>query len=200
MAESDIFIVPQDQVAHTSMVVVTDFEKRRGYQFDAVTRYDTRRTYKPTKHSVPSGSKITDHVTKEPIAFRLVGVLTPYNVLATSGAAAALFGAFGGDTVTDALAAAGESALERTRRNRDQLIQYADEFTLLTVMGGEFQHANMIITSISDPKTVGIGDSYELTVSFREIRVPRSSSTLEPVVSDDAMRAGFRPLKEIAGR
>ena len=201
MAESDIFIVPQDQTLSEGKVVVTDFQKRRGYRFDAVIRYRTRRTYKATRHSVPSGAAITDHVSKNPIDFQLVGFLTPYNVITNVGTGIAFTSASGGATsLSGFLERGAESALELARRNRDQLTQLADEFTLLTVMGDEFQHANMVITSIDDPKTVAMGDSYQLTVSFKQIRIPRSSSKVEPLVSDDAMRAGFRSLREIAGR
>lgn len=192
MAESDIYIVPQDQTVHTSLVNLSEAQQLAGYRFDAVLRYITRRRYKPTKHSVPSGSRITDHVSTEPIAFQLVGVLTPYNV------------SLGGvpiDTASvEVLDDIANSALELTRRKRDQFIQFADEKTLLTVVGDEFGHANMIITSISDPKTVGIGDSYELTVGFGQIRVPLSSTRLTTLVSEDADKLGSRSLREIAGR
>ena len=66
------------------MFVVSAAQQGSGYEFDAVTRYDTRRRYKPTRHSVPSGSSITDHVSKEPIVFRLVGVLTRADVIQQS--------------------------------------------------------------------------------------------------------------------
>ncbi len=201
MAETDIFIVPQDQTLNESKVVVTDFQKRRGYTFDAVIRYRTRRTYKVTRHSVPAGAAITDHVSKNPIEFQLVGFLTPYNVVSLAGSGTAFASAAGGVTsLSRVLERGAATALELARRNRDQLVQLADNFTLLTVMGDEFQHANMMITSVDDPKTVALGDSYQLTVSFKQIRIPRSSSKVDPIVSDDAMKAGFRPLKEIAGR
>lgn len=198
MSESDIFIIPQDQFIHTSLVVVSEAQQLSGYQFDAVTRYRTRRTYKPTRHSVPSGSNITDHVSKKPVKFQLVGVLTPYNVLTTASATVALSNPLEIDL--DVIDDAANSALELARRNRDQLVQYADEITLLTVMGDEFQHANMIITSIDDPKTPAHGDSYELTVSFEQIRVPLSSSRIAPVTSEDADKLGSRSLKDLAGR
>ncbi len=197
MAESDIFIIPQDQTVHTSLVNVTEAQQLSGYQFDAVTRYRTRRRYKPTRHSVPSGSQISDHVSTMPISFQLVGVLTPYNVV-TANIPIDIADPFA--AVFDAADDLAASALELARRNRDQLVQYADEKTLLTVMGDEFQHANMIITSIDDPKTVGIGDSYELTIAFAQIRVPLSSSRVNKLVSEDADKLGSRSLREIAGR
>ncbi len=192
MAESDIFIIPQDQTVHTSLVNLTEAQRLAVYRFDAVLRYVTRRRYKPTRHSVPSGSKISDHVSTDPIKFQLVGVLTPYNI---SLAGVPI------DTATpEVLDDIANSALELTRRKRDQFIQYADEKTLLTVVGNEFGHANMIITSISDPKTVGIGDSYELTVGFDQIRVPLSSARANKLVSEDADKLGSKTLRELAGR
>ena len=196
MAESDIFIVPQDQTINERLVVVTDSQRDgSGYKFDAVTRYRTQRSYKPTRHSVPSGSKITDHVTAEPIVFQLVGVLTPYNVVTIANVRSIFSGPI--DSIEDALVDGANSALELVRRNRDQLIQFADEFTLLTVMGNEFQHPNMLITRIGDPKTPAMGDSYELTVSFSQIRVARQSSRIAPLISGDADALGGGPVKAV---
>lgn len=198
MAESDIAIIPQDQTVSDRIVVVTDFERRRGYKFDAVRKYRTRRTYRPTKHSVPSGAAITDHVSTDPISFQLVGILTPYNAADVSGFASLLFGAFAGEGVlTDAIAVGAETELEATRRKRDQLIQFADEKTLLTVMGDEFQHANMIITSIDDPRTVGLGDAYELTISFKQIRIPVNVARIAPLISDDADFLGGGDVQDV---
>ena len=92
------------------------------------------------------------------------------------------------------------SALELARRKRDQFVQYADEKTLLSIIGGEFQHANMVITSISDPKTVDMGDSYELTVGFDQIRIPLSAARGNKLVSEDADKLGTRTMREMAGR
>lgn len=201
MAESDILIIPQDQTVHTSKVNVTEAQQLSAYKFDAVLRYRTRHKYKPTRHPVPSGSNISDHVSTAPISFQLVGVITPYNDLSASSVAAALAGSPGADTdVIDVIEGAANTALELARRKRDQFIQYGDEHTLLTVMSGEFQHANMVVTSVDDPKTTAHGDSYELTVSFEQIRVPLSSSRIAPVTSEDADKLGSRSLKDIAGR
>ncbi len=198
MAESDIAIVPQDQTVSDKMVVVTESQRRRGYAFDAVTRYRTRRTYRPTRHSVPSGASITDHVSKDPIAFQLVGVLTPYNVVSLAGVSSAFSIAGSGvSLLSQVLDRGAETALEKTRRNRDQLIQFADEFTLLTIIGDEFQHANMIVTSVDDPRTVGLGDSYELTVSFRQIRIPKQSSRIAPLISEDADLLGGGAVQDV---
>lgn len=198
MAESDIAIIPQDQTVSDRIVVVTESDRLRGYKFDAVRKYRTRRTYRPTKHSVPSGAAITDHVSTDPISFQLVGLLTPYNAADVSGFASLLFGAFASDNVvTDAIADSADTELEATRRKRDQLIQFADEKTLLTVMGNEFQHANMIITSIDDPRTVGLGDAYELTISFRQIRIPVNVARIAPLISDDADFLGGGDVQDV---
>jgi hypothetical protein len=190
MAQSDIYIVPQDQTVNSSIVVVTDEQKSAsGYQFDAVRRYRTKRTYRATRHSVPSGASITDHVAKDPISFQLVGVLTPYNVVVPVAV-----------DISDPFAAAifEDTAIELARKNRDQLVEYADKFTLLTVMGDEFQHANMIITSIDDPKTTAMGDSYELTVSFRQIRIPKNAARIAPIIDEDAELLGGGDFKDVS--
>lgn len=198
MAESDIAIIPQDQTVSDKVVVVTDFERRRGYSFDAVTRHATQRSYRPTRHSVPSGASITDHVTTDPVAFRLVGVLTPYNVISIPTIARAFAGAVSGSAIISRLLERGaETALDTTRKARDQLVQFADDHTLLTVMGDDFQHSNMIITRISDPRTPALGDSYELTVSFRQIRIPSQSSRIAPLISDDADALGGGAVQDV---
>lgn len=198
MAESDIAIIPQDQTVSDKMVVVTESQRFRGYKFDAVTRYRTRRRYRPTKHSVPSGASITDHVSTDPIAFQLVGVLTPYNVVSLAGVSSAFSIAGSGvSSLSQILERGAESELEKTRRNRDQLIQFADEKTLLTVIGDEFQHANMIITSIDDPRTTALGDSYQLTVSFLQIRIPKQSSRIAPLISEDADFLGGGSVQDV---
>ena len=194
MAESDIFIVPQDQTVHESLVVVSNEQRQlNGYKFDAVKRYRTRRSYRPTRHSVPSGSQITDHVRKDPIVLDLVGVITPYNVITANFPISDLSDPFASGAFEDI----ADSALEKARKNRDQLVQYADRFTLLTVMGDDFQHANMIITVIDDPKTPQMGDSYELTVSFRQVRVPRMTSRIAPLISSDADLLGGGEVKDL---
>jgi hypothetical protein len=138
-------------------------------------------------HSVPSGSPITDHVRTDPITFQLVGVLTPYNVARNNipfdleDPFAAAF-----DDADDQ----ADASLELTRRNRDQLLQYADERTLLTIVGDEINLPNMVITSIDDPKTSTLGDSFELTMSFRQIRVPTNAARIAPIISDDAEALG----------
>ena len=197
MAESDIFIIPQDQAVTDKVVVVSEQQRNSGFQFDAVTKYRTRRVYRPTRHSVPSGASITDHVTREPVVFSLKGVITPYNVvspirtLAVFQSEPALINLF------DGLVEAATSAVETARENRDQLVQFADSFTLLTVLGNEFQHANMIITMVDDPKTTKLGDAYELTVSFRQIKIPRQAARIAPLVSDDALRLGGGAFSEV---
>lgn len=198
MPESDILIVPQDQTVHQSLVVVTDQQaEANGYKFDVVKRHRTRRSYKPTMHSVPSGSQVSDHVRKDPIAFQLVGVLTPYNVLTLTSALSAFEADEDFTELSDLLGDTANSALEIARKNRDQLIQYADRFTLLTVMGNDFQHPNMIITTIDDPRTPTMGDSYELTVSFRQIRVPRGTARIAPLIASDADLLGGGEVKDL---
>jgi hypothetical protein len=198
MAESDIIIVPQDQTVNDRLVVLSDFQTRRGYRFDAVTQYGTQRSYRPTKHSVPSGAAITDHVSRDPLVFRLVGVLTPYNVVSLAGVGGAFASAVeGSDALEAALLQGSDSALDLIRKNRDQLVQFADEFTLLTVLGNEFQYANMIITRINDPKTPALGDSYQLTVSFREIRIALESSRIAPLIDADADSLGGGEVKDV---
>lgn len=193
MAESDIFIVPQDQFVHESIVVVSSEQRLDGYKFDAVKRYRTKRTYRVTRHSVPSGTSITDHVSTNPIVFQLVGVITPYNVITANFPVLDI----SDPLLSGALSDIADSALEMARNNRDQLVQYADEFTLLTVMGDEFQHANMIITSIDDPKTSRMGDSYELTVGFRQIRIPKNAARIAPIIDGDADLLGGGEVRDV---
>jgi hypothetical protein len=200
MAESDIYIVPQDQTVSENLVVVNDAQRAAGYQFDAVKRYRTKRTYRVTKHAVPSGLPINDHVTRDPVKFQLAGVITPYNVF-TPEVATIIAGVSQGSANSsfDALGAVAETALEKARKNRDQLVQYADEFTLLTVMGDEFAHANMIITSIDDPKTPKMGDSYELTVSFEQVKIPQNAARIAPIIDEDADLLGGGDVKDVTG-
>lgn len=197
MAKSDIFIIPQDPTTSDRVVVVTDEQLASGFQFDAVTKYRTRRTYRPTRHSVPAGTPITDHVTREPILFSLVGVITPYNVVSVVNPALALESDADFTDLLDLLGESAATAIELARKNRDQLVEFADKFTLLTIIGDEFQHSNMIITSVDDPRTPKLGDAYELTVSFRQIKIPNQAARVAPLVSSDALRLGAGSTQEV---
>ena len=190
MAESDIAIIPQGETVQERIVVVTETQRERGYNFDAVRRYRTRRTYRPTKHSLPNGSPITDHVATDPISFQMVGLLTPHNQIINASAFPSVTTEEDAQALVEFFSDPADGALELVRRNRDALIQYADEKTLLTLIGDDLNLPNMVITSIDDPKTPELGDAYELTIGFRQVRVPRSASRIAPIVSDDVERLG----------
>lgn len=201
MAESDVYLIPQTETITERLVVVTDAQKETGYQFDAVTRYRTDRRYKPTRHVLPSGSSITDHVHKDPIAFQLVGVITPYNQVIN---VSTFLGNIQFDNPLDLqesrelLNIEAESAIEVAQGNRDQLVQYADDFTLMTVLGNDFAHANMLITSVSDPRNPDMGDAFELTIGFRQIRIPPRSSRIAPLISEDVDFLGGGDTKDFS--
>ena len=197
MAKSDIFIIPQDPTTSDRVVVVTDEQRESGFQFDAVEKYRTRRTYRPTKHSVPAGTPITDHVTRDPVMFALVGVITPYNTVSVVNPALALENDPDFTSLLDLLNESAATAIELVRKNRDQLVEFGDNFTLLTIIGDEFQHANMIITSVDDPRTPKLGDAYKLTVSFRQIKIPKQAARIEPLVAPDALRLGAGATAEV---
>jgi hypothetical protein len=199
MSESDIFFIPQDQTVSSDIVVLSEAQRTNGTQFDVVKKHSTQRTYRPTRHSVPSGSNITDHVAKDPILFSILGIITPHSVF-SSVRGIAQIGSLGSDAeiaaLQDALAEQTVQSAENAQRTRDQFVSFADNFTLLTVVGDDFQHANMIITRVGDPRTPDMGESYELTISMRQIRIARQAARIAPLIASDASKLGGGSILE----
>lgn len=192
MAESDIFFIPQDQTVSSDIVVLSEAQLTSGTQFNVVKKHSAQRTYRPTRHSVPSGSNITDHVAKDPILFSILGVITPHSVF--SSVRGIVIGALGSDAeiaaLQDALAEQTVQSAENAQRTRDQFVSFADNFTLMTVRGDDFQFPNMMFTRIGDPRTPDMGESYELTISMRQIRIARQAARIAPLIASDASKLG----------
>jgi len=187
MADSEIYLIEQQPKAEARVFVVTEAQLKSGYQFDVVTKYATRYTFRPTNHGLPSGASISDHVVKNPVQFTLSGVLTPYHVV--SPIRLALTSEFA-SSVREEITAATATAIETVNRRRDRLLEMANALTPLTIIGNSFQHANMVITSITDPKTPDIGDGFQFTIGFQQIRIAPVSSQLPPLLDEDAQKAG----------
>lgn len=200
--ESDIFLVPQDQTVASAIVPVSESNiVRNGYQFDAVTKYSTMRTYKTTKHPVSGGASISDHAYTQPLKFTLTGVLTPYNVKSpiTNAIIGLISGGGSDSSILGNLTSLNRAAIEQVRRKFKQLTEFGDRHTLLTIIGDQFQEANMVITRIGDPKGPDMGEAHIIRVDFIQIRVPTNAADIADIVSDDARDLGALAPLEFTG-
>lgn len=200
--ESDIFLVPQDQTIGSAIVPVSEANILvNGYQFDAVTKHSTMRRYRTTRHPVSGGASITDHAYTEPMKFTMTGVLTPYNVKSpTVNAIIGLVSGGGTDgSIFGNLTSLNRAAIEQVRRKFRQLTEFGDRHTLLTIIGGQLQEANMVITGIGDPKGPDMGEAHIIRVDFIQIRVPTTAADIADIVSADARDLGALAPLEFTG-
>lgn len=208
MAKSNIFLLPQEEGTNnvpvsTDRIVLIEDAELNGYQFDAVTRYTTNYGYRPTKHSVPSGNFVSDHVVKDPKRFALIGILSPHNVVIPQGRD--LFGSVNerGDNVVDfslletVLQDAKSAAVDLTFQKRRELIDFADAKRLFTVILAEDIIANMLITQLSLPKTAETGDGFTINMAMSEIRIAPRTQIQPDIINEDARKLGGLGFLEI---
>ena len=205
MAKSDIYFVPQSPQAGSDKVGIVDIAAPDSYQLDAVTQYTPTYTYQTTDHGVPSGATIADHVITAPFMWAVSGVLTPYSLVGVFnlGAAGFIAASKGGgerfSEIADALKASTSAAIETVNRKRDQLVAFAEDHTVLTIIGKKFQYSNMVIVGLTIPETPEVGDGYQVSVQFKQIRIAQTARSIGPITSVDASKLGASAVLEFAG-
>ena len=205
MAESDIYLVPQDPTSSDKIVPVTDVEiAQNGFKFDAISKYSTQRSYRATRHPLSSGENISDHVIRNPLRFSLTGVFSPYTlqspiINSITGVGDFFDAPFGlsETTIVSELASFRAQAIETTRRQMRTLIEFGDNHTPLTIVGEEINLPNMVIVRIGDPKATDMGEARMPPVEFQQVRIASQVGEIADIISEEARRAGAGAFLEL---
>lgn len=153
------------------------------------------RTAQLTQSEIEDGSKITDHVTLDPIKLTIEGVMTDTPIgTAAAGVGALSTGAsfvarrIGGEVIGAAVAAgaglAGSGVLKLLlggQKSADKAFKFFEELwenrEPLTVVTSIRRYENMIITSLSMPRSREVGKGFNFSVSLQELRIVSSEET-----------------------
>lgn len=161
-----------------------------------------------TETEVESGAKINDHVTLNPLSLTIEGAVSenPISIIgAAAGAAAsavgakvgAAKGALPGAAATVGIASIGglvSSALSSSSGPKsrakedvyDYLMELRNNRQPITVVTGLKEYSNMIITSISIPRTAQTGQILRFTVVMRQVKIVQ---TVTSAISIDTVKA-----------
>lgn len=155
-------------------------------EFDVVTSENHKWEATTTSNPVETGSQLTDHVQLSPDTLDISGIITNSSLmwlkdnLATIGKALGLHD--------------GESDVQRAF---DQLRKLLENRQPVTVYTRYRTYNDMVLTSLSIPRTVENGDSIEFTASFTHIK---RVSTLTVNAEDAGINPAETSSKETGRR
>ncbi len=165
-------------------------------QLDASVSETHSRKSKISTNEIEDGSQINDHITLDPETLTIEGVISeaPLSLaqalanVATTAAGGALGGKAG------ALATAGIASLSsnllKTSQNPSvdalfKLEELWNERIPFVVVTGLKTYKNMVIESISIPRSKDIGKSLRFTVSLMQLKIVRSKTVIVPEANLD---------------
>ncbi len=153
----------------------------KGYQLDVAVSEDHSFDSEVTEHPVEKGADIADHVRARPITVSVEGIVsdTPIREIARPG-----FQDSEGDPIV--LPSAEAYAL---------LIDIRDKREPVTVQTSLQLFENMVLTSLSVPRSVGTGDALRFTATFVQIQLVTTERTVVRVRERGAKKVdlGNRP-------
>jgi len=117
---------------------------------DVATVVEHRFDAEVTDHPVSEGENISDHVTPQPDAVTVTGIISR--------------------TPIDPAIISEEASNSRYQRAFDKLRDLKENPRLITLLTQRRQYENMVVTGISIVDDVNTGDSLQFTANFRHIR------------------------------
>ena len=158
-----------------------------GVEVDAVLSEDHRFNTLVTQNPIEDGSNITDHIVSLPFLLEMEGRFTdtPFGFLSSLVASSAvgalttgLTGAQAAAGLTQATATAllGEARPGLSKVKFQLLVALQTARETITIVTGIQTYENMVIESLSAPRSGRDGKSLRFTASFREILVAGDTS------------------------
>lgn len=165
-------------------------------QLDASVSETHNRKSKISANEIEDGSQINDHITLDPESLTIEGLISeaPLSLaqalanVATTAAGGAIGGA-GGALATAGIASLSSNLL-RTSQNPsvDALFKLEELWTKrvpFTVVTGLKTYKNMVIESITIPRSKDIGKSLRFTVNLMQLKIVRSKTVIIPEANLD---------------
>ena len=139
-------------------------------RFDASIEEEHKVSVDITDHPVEDGAAMSDHRVKRPIEFTLTAIVTN-----TPPALGAIF--------------RYANVATRDVDTWEILNTIAQNKALLTVVTTLKTYENMVIKEMSAPRTAALGNSLEVTITFREAFVAESEEVVAPLEKENTPKA-----------